>query len=302
MTDFCAKNSVVCKPLNPCLIASGCVPASGRCKQLPVPDGTPCDDGREYTVADQCQRGLCIGRVVSLCDDRYVVCEASDDCHDMGVCDHQTGMCSEVVALDSERRSCDDGDPSTHGDVCIDGICVGEEFADPKFMMLGNGDCVDRDQREMPRYYGDVASETECRQVCAQDVQCQAYSFAYPLCSIYGTIRLISPDPQRWAFQPASIPSAVSIEMVKPPETGQRVGVCRRKGANGDLVEDPGADTVDPRKLGDPIFLCSFFAICLLCFCARPLWRTSQRLFCPDRLASKATISPAPKVSQTSEQ
>ena len=34
----------------------------GRCIYVNMRDGTQCDDGRAYTVEDQCENGLCVGR------------------------------------------------------------------------------------------------------------------------------------------------------------------------------------------------------------------------------------------------
>jgi len=54
-----------------------------------------------------------------------VVCVALDQCHDVGVCDPQTGLCSDPPKPDG--ASCDDGDACTLDDTCQAGVCVGHD-------------------------------------------------------------------------------------------------------------------------------------------------------------------------------
>lgn len=76
--------------------------------------GTGCDDGDLCTSADRCEAGRCGGTPV--------VCTALDQCHDVGVCDSQTGECSNPVL---SEVACDDGDRCTQGDACTGGVCTG---------------------------------------------------------------------------------------------------------------------------------------------------------------------------------
>jgi hypothetical protein len=52
-----------------------------------------------------------------------VICQASDQCHELGECDPQTGMCSDPPRADGEP--CDDGDACSTPDTCQAGMCVG---------------------------------------------------------------------------------------------------------------------------------------------------------------------------------
>lgn len=54
-----------------------------------------------------------------------VVCSASDACHEVGVCDLNTGLCSNPVKADT--TPCDDGDVCTTGDACNGGVCAGSD-------------------------------------------------------------------------------------------------------------------------------------------------------------------------------
>ncbi|OGQ90119.1 MAG: hypothetical protein A2289_03850 [Deltaproteobacteria bacterium RIFOXYA12_FULL_58_15] len=58
---------------------------------------------------------------LDLCAD--VVCRAMDRCHLPGLCDPQTGECSNPLA--SDFALCDDGNACTYGDRCQSGVCVG---------------------------------------------------------------------------------------------------------------------------------------------------------------------------------
>src|SRR6266403_1330011 len=90
------------------------------CVATPKTDGTSCDDGNACTESDSCQSGICAGNSVT--------CTASDQCHDAGTCDPQTGTCSNPAK--PSGTSCSDGNACTgadanDGDYCdADGQCV----------------------------------------------------------------------------------------------------------------------------------------------------------------------------------
>jgi hypothetical protein len=86
---------------------------SGPCAGLA--EGAECNDGNPCTMADTCKAGVCAG--VAL------VCAAQDSCHDVGVCDPATGMCSNPAKADG--ATCDDGNLCTTGDTCKAGTCSG---------------------------------------------------------------------------------------------------------------------------------------------------------------------------------
>ena len=60
---------------------------------------------------------------INHCED--VVCEALDQCHDVGVCNPVTGECSNPAKEDD--TTCDDGDACTQTDTCQSGVCSGSD-------------------------------------------------------------------------------------------------------------------------------------------------------------------------------
>lgn len=109
----CATNAE-CNDNNICTTDS-CLP-SGTCENLAVSDGTNCNDDNACTQSDSCQAGKCVGT-------DPVNCTALDDCHTIGVCDTQTGLCSNPNKTDG--ITCNDGDACTQTDNCQAGVCVG---------------------------------------------------------------------------------------------------------------------------------------------------------------------------------
>ena len=79
-------------------------------------NGTACNDGNACTTGDSCQAGVCVSG-------SPVVCTASDQCHDAGVCDPATGLCLNPPKADG--TPCDDGNASTVNDLCTAGVCAG---------------------------------------------------------------------------------------------------------------------------------------------------------------------------------
>merc|ERR1719310_509316 len=109
------------------------------------PDGYPCDDQRVYTVEDTCQQGYCQGRDLDLCAETLVDCskQLPNECHAPGICNPRTGICALPLPL--SNCTCDDGDPTTVNDTCIDGLCIGYfgSKEETKFLTIGDGECVD---------------------------------------------------------------------------------------------------------------------------------------------------------------
>jgi hypothetical protein len=89
----------------------------GNCDQNAVvqANGASCDDGTACTEPDSCLNGICVGS-------NPVVCIALDQCHDVGICDPATGICSDPPLPDG--TTCDDGDKCTSPDLCNSGICI----------------------------------------------------------------------------------------------------------------------------------------------------------------------------------
>ncbi|MBI5529649.1 MAG: hypothetical protein HY897_25255, partial [Deltaproteobacteria bacterium] len=93
---------------------------NGQCVHQSVPNNTPCGDGSLCTTVDKCQAGVCVGSAP-------VQCQAQDSCHEAGVCDPQTGECSNPVKV--EGSACDDGSVCTKDDRCdSQGVCVGTAY------------------------------------------------------------------------------------------------------------------------------------------------------------------------------
>jgi hypothetical protein len=69
-----------------------------------------------------------------------VVCTASDPCHDPGVCDTGTGVCSNPAK--ARGSACNDGNACTQSDQCDEaGACVGTNTVPPE---VGNTLLVDK--------------------------------------------------------------------------------------------------------------------------------------------------------------
>ena len=114
---------VVCQAASQCHGIGQCNPLTGVCSTVFQPSGMSCFDGNPQTVSDICDgQGTCAGTDNCV----GVVCTAMDTCHTVGVCDVQTGICTNPVV--TTMIPCDDNDPSTKDDVCnraAPGVCSG---------------------------------------------------------------------------------------------------------------------------------------------------------------------------------
>jgi hypothetical protein len=96
-TDTCVSGvcsggaPVICVAHDQCHAAGSCNPMTGACSNPPAVDGTGCSDGNACTQADVCQTGACVGL-------SPVACVPIDACHQGGVCDPQTGSCSNPTS------------------------------------------------------------------------------------------------------------------------------------------------------------------------------------------------------------
>ncbi|NUN13438.1 MAG: hypothetical protein HUU55_07365 [Myxococcales bacterium] len=112
--DICAAGicspgvAVQCDDDNDCTTDT-CDPAIG-CVFAPA-NGTPCSDGNACTIGDNCQSGVCVPGGQPNCDDQNV-CTADG-------CNSNTGDCVNLPIL----APCDDGDPCTVNDQCVQGAC-----------------------------------------------------------------------------------------------------------------------------------------------------------------------------------
>ena len=106
---------VICTASDQCHVGGICDTATGVCSNPLKADGSSCSDGNSCTQTDTCQAGVCTGG-------NPVVCGASDQCHDAGVCNPVTGACSNPAKLDG--TSCGDGNACTQTDICLAGVCT----------------------------------------------------------------------------------------------------------------------------------------------------------------------------------
>jgi len=108
--------SVTCTASDQCHVAGTCDSTTGQCSNPAAADGTGCDDGDACTAEDTCQSGTCTPGTATQCT-------ALDQCHVAGICDSETGLCSNPAR--SNGTTCDDGDACTTGDTCQNGSCGG---------------------------------------------------------------------------------------------------------------------------------------------------------------------------------
>ncbi len=149
----------LCTAQGPCRVAH-C--NDGACSETTAADALGCADGNPCTTSDRCAGGLCVG-VPTDCDDddnctadlcdltvgcRHLVipgCSGGNPCAtsacpagpcELATCDPVSGACGVIPA--PSGAACDDTDPCTANDQCVDGSCDGESVSclDP------SGDCV----------------------------------------------------------------------------------------------------------------------------------------------------------------
>jgi hypothetical protein len=87
-----------------------CIPETGKCTQEAFGDGKPCNDASACTLVDVCKGGVCTGSIAPVCKDEN---PCTDD-----KCDAALGC-----IFPPNTAACDDADPCTGGDKCLDGVC-----------------------------------------------------------------------------------------------------------------------------------------------------------------------------------
>ena len=147
--DFCYEHGTPA-PGTPCLL---CDSSQSQTSWSPLAVGTHCDDGVACTHEDTCgDFGVCSGSTYSCSGDSCsdADCDGGGGCTrtiHAGMCridgacyadgqDDPTDPCQGCVAAAasegwtaySEGTQCDDGNPTTSGDVCALGVCVGSCF------------------------------------------------------------------------------------------------------------------------------------------------------------------------------
>jgi hypothetical protein len=115
---ICGGSTVTCTPLSQCHDAGICNPMTGICSNPPKLLGSGCDDANACTATDTCDGGgMCVGS-------GSTPCTPLSQCHDAGVCDPMSGMCSNPPK--TMGAGCDDGSLCTQTDECDGaGACVG---------------------------------------------------------------------------------------------------------------------------------------------------------------------------------
>jgi len=122
--DVCVNDGGVIT-LQPTVSADGTelVPGDNSVNLDTVIGTTNCPvDGLACTV-DGCSA------TTNQCAHEPVACVALDPCHDPGICDLATGVCSNPP--NASTGVCDDGDITTCADVCNSGTCAGTFIAEP---------------------------------------------------------------------------------------------------------------------------------------------------------------------------
>ncbi|MGM0578259.1 MAG: hypothetical protein ACQEXJ_21225 [Myxococcota bacterium] len=89
-----------------------CSSSTGECVMTPINEGGECDDGSLCTEGDSCVEGSCVGTPIDCADE-------GGPCVDQ-VC-HPASGCQPVDA----SAACDDSDPCTVDDHCVEGTCRG---------------------------------------------------------------------------------------------------------------------------------------------------------------------------------
>jgi hypothetical protein len=121
-TDTCesgacvGSNPVTCTALDQCHAVGVCDTATGVCSNPDKANGTACNDGNACTQTDTCESGACVGG-------NPVICMALDQCHEIGVCNTGTGVCTNPDKANG--TACNDGNACTQTDTCQAGACVG---------------------------------------------------------------------------------------------------------------------------------------------------------------------------------
>jgi RHS repeat-associated protein len=146
-------NPVVCTPSDQCHDVGVCNTGTGVCSNPAKTNGSNCNDGNACTQSDSCQAGVCTGA-------NPVVCTASDQCHDVGVCNTGTGGCSNPAKTNGSH--CNDGNACTQSDTCQSGVCTG---ANPVT-------CTAQDQCYVPGTCNPSTGTCSASQLAANGTQC----------------------------------------------------------------------------------------------------------------------------------
>jgi hypothetical protein len=144
---------------NECLL---CNPDSDPLSWIPGNEGLGCDDTLYCIVEEVCTDGECTGQP-RLCE--------SDECSE-GYCQEDTDQCLYVPVKDG--TICNDTNPCTDSDGCLDGICLG---ADKDCTWAANGNpCLDTlcDPESAPEPGACITQDTTIDTPCDDGLNCTA--------------------------------------------------------------------------------------------------------------------------------
>mmetsp|Transcript_64269 Transcript_64269/g.150936 ORF Transcript_64269/g.150936 Transcript_64269/m.150936 type:complete len:716 (-) Transcript_64269:128-2275(-) len=213
--DKCLRFNVQCQTLNNCLVPTdkvrgACDPSTGSCVFEAKPDGTACSSQPGGLIDGTCDAGLCRRTVLNKCIGK--VCASKDFCTGDAACDPWTGDC--IFSPKTEGEACDDGNPNTYRDRCVEGQCVGDVVSEPLYAFEGLMACDGAATIDsgVGRYFGNVLAEEACREQCSADALCRAYAYGYYVCYIYGGQRTVDPSEEYWGkkwmrLEPVAQPS-----------------------------------------------------------------------------------------------
>jgi hypothetical protein len=109
--DWCEACMALNTGANPCA-AFACDLQHLSCDLVLQNEGQPCaDSGTNFCVQSVCKAGQCITEFANTC--------AQTQCMS-GICDPSSGLCSQIPVI----GPCDDGDPCTVNDQCLNGMCA----------------------------------------------------------------------------------------------------------------------------------------------------------------------------------
>ena len=158
-------NPVACPTPDQCHTAGACNPSTGVCSNPATSDDTACNDGNACTLADTCQSGVCTGA-------NPVACPIPDQCHEAGVCNPLTGVCSNPAKPNG--TACNDGNGCTQTDTCQSGVCTGANpvacVATDACHVIGTCNVATGVCTNPPKTNGSVCDDAD---VCTQGDACQ---------------------------------------------------------------------------------------------------------------------------------
>lgn len=123
--DVCSRgvcrglDPIVCSPVDSCHLAGVCMPLTGTCTTPERQDGLSCEDGNLCTSGETCLSGSCQGGTAR-------TCPAVNDCHEAGICNTSTGICTSP--LKDDNTPCSDANSCTKLDHCVSGNCVSTPY------------------------------------------------------------------------------------------------------------------------------------------------------------------------------